>query len=140
MAEPETWTLTLDEPDRYGREQVRTVNLTIDIRDFKDKAGFAWLVLAANPHLSVRDIQEVLANVGEQHERPLGWISRRRWLFHGTGSAGAKQNADGLDGKARNLMEDNPHLSNRQMVYLLRERGSIRRSREWVRKNRVSGN
>jgi hypothetical protein len=135
----DTWTLTLEEPDRYGREQVRTVNLTIDIRDFKDKAGFAWLVLAANPHLSVRDIQEVLANVGEQHERPAGWISRRRWMFHGTGKAGAKQNADGLDEKARKIMEENPHLSNRQMVYVLREHG-INRSREYVRKNRVSGN
>lgn len=131
---PDTWTLTLG-PDRYGREQVRTVNLTIDIRDFKDRAGFAWLVMAANPHLSVRDIQEVLANVGEQHERPVGWISRRRWLFHGTGKPGAKENADGLDGKARKILADNPRLSNRQMAYLLRENG-IRRSPEWVRKHR----
>ena len=136
---PDTWTLTLDEPDRYGREQVRTVNLTIDIRDFKDKAGFAWLVMAANPHLSVRDIQEVLANVGEQHERPRGWISRRRWIFHGSQKPGTRRNADGLDEKARKIMAENPHLSNRQIVHVLRENG-IRRSREWVRKNRVSGN
>jgi hypothetical protein len=136
---PDTWALTLGVPDRYGREQVRTVNLTIDIRDFKDKAGFAWLVMAANPHLSVRDIQEVLANVGEQHERPVGWISRRRWLFHGTGNAGAKRNADGLDEMARRIMEENPRMSNRQMAALLREEG-IRRSPEWVRKHRVTAN
>ena len=135
----DTWTLTLDKLDRYGREQVRTVNLTIDIRDFKDKAGFAWLVMAANPHLSVRDTQEVLASVGEQHTRPVGWISRRRWLFHGTGKAGARSNADGLDDKAHKIMEKNPHLSNRQTVHLLWENG-IRRSREWVRKNRVTDN
>lgn len=131
----DTWTLTL-EPDRHGREQTRTVNLTIDIRDFKDRAGFAWLVMAANPHLSVREIQDVLAAVGEQHERPLGWISRRRWLFHGKGKRGAKSNADGLDGKAHLLMDANPQLSNRQMSWLLKKNG-VNRSPEWVRLNRV---
>jgi hypothetical protein len=60
-------------------------------------------------------------------------------MFHGKGKAGAKRNADGLDEKARKIMEENPRLSSRQMVYLLRENG-IRRSREWVRKNRVSDN
>lgn len=133
---PETWTLTLGELDRYGREQVRTVNLTIDIRGFKDRAGFAWLVMAANPHLSVRDIQEVLANVGEQHERPVGWISRHRWLFHGPGSAGGKPNADGLDEKALRIMEDNPRLSSRQMAHLLRENG-VPRGKDWVIRHRV---
>jgi hypothetical protein len=133
----DTWTLTLDEPDRYGRKQVRTVNLTIDVRDFKDRAGFAWLLMAANPHLSVRDLQAVLANVGEQHERPLGWISRRRWLFHGTAKPGVKRNVDGLDGKAANIMTANPHLSCRQLARLLREHG-IDRSPEWVRYSRVA--
>jgi hypothetical protein len=133
----DTWTLTLDDPDRYGREQVRTVNLTIDIRDFKDKAGFAWLVLAANPHLSLRDTQAVLSNVGEQHERPLGWLSRRRFLFAGTGKPGGKRNADGLDEKARKIMAENPRLSSRQMSWLLRKNG-INRSPEWVRRNRIA--
>jgi hypothetical protein len=132
---PDTWTLTL-EPDRYGREQVRTVNLTIDIRDFKDKPGFAWLVMAANPHLSVRDIQTVLESVGEQHERPVGWISRRRWLFHGKGRTGAKPNADGLDEKAFRIMKESPRLSNRQLTHTLKGYG-INRSREWVRRNRT---
>ena len=133
----DTWTLTLDKPDRYGREQVRTVNLTIDIRDFKERAGFAWLLMAANPHLSIADIQEVLTNVGEQHARPVGWITRRRWLFHGTGKAGARPNADGLDAKAYKIMAENPHLSSRQMAQLLRKNG-IPRSAEWVRQNRVA--
>ena len=131
-----TWKLTYDDPDRYGRKRVRTVNRIIDIADFKDKAGFAWLVMAANPHLSVRETQDVLANVGEQHERPVGWISRRRWLFHGTGKPGMKRNADGQDEKARKIMEENPRLSNRRMAWLLRENG-IDRSPEWVRQNRV---
>jgi hypothetical protein len=131
-----TWSLTYDEPDRYGQERVRTVNRIIDIADFTDRAGFAYLLMAANPQLSVRDTQEVLASVGEQHERPVGWISRRRWLFHGVGKSGAKPNPDGKDAEARRIMAENPRLSNRQMVYLLRENG-IRRSREWVRQNRV---
>ena len=131
----DTWTLTL-EPDRYGREHTRTVNLTIDVRDFKDKAGFAWLLMAANPHLSVRDIQAVLEGVGEQHERPVGWLSRRLWLFRGKGKAGARRNSDGKDEQARRIMGENPRMSSRQMVHLLQQKG-IRRSREWVRLNRV---
>jgi hypothetical protein len=135
----DTWMLTLEDPDRYGREQVRTVNLTIDIRDFKDRPGFVWLLMAANPHLSVRELQEILAAVDERLYRPAGWISRRRWMFHGKGKAGAKPNADGLDEKARSIMAANPNLSCRQMVYLLRKNG-ILRSPEWVRKNRVAAN
>jgi hypothetical protein len=109
----------------------------IDIADFKDRAGFAYLLMAANPQLTVRDTQAVLSNVGEQHERPAGWISRRRWLFHGLGKTGMKPNADGQDERARLLMVENPHLSSRQTVYLLREHG-IRRDKTWVLKNRVS--
>lgn len=60
-------------------------------------------------------------------------------MFHGTGKVGAKQNADGLDEKAFKIMEDNLRISNRQMVHVLPDKG-ISRSREWVRKNRVSGN
>jgi hypothetical protein len=137
MAEPEKWTLTLNKPDRYGREQVRTVNLFIDIRDFKERAGFAWLLLAANPHLSIADIQEVLSNVGEQHERPVGWIVRRRWLFRDERKAGARRNADGLDESAHRIMNKNPKLSNRKMARVLRDNG-IPRSPEWVRQNRTA--
>jgi hypothetical protein len=132
-----TWKLTYGDLDRYGRKQIRTVNLTLDIRDFKDHAGFAYLLMAANPDLSVRDIQEVLSNVGKQHERPAGWISRRRWLFHGTGTSGRKPNADGQDERARQIMAENPRLSSRQTVYLLRKY-RIRRDKNWVIKNRVS--
>jgi len=111
MPEPETWTLTLDEPDRYGREQSRTVNLTIDIRDFKDKAGFPYLVMAANPHLSIRDIQEVLASVAERLERPYGWLVRHRWLFHDPRRVGTKRDTDGKDADAQRIMEANPRVS-----------------------------
>jgi len=133
------WTLTLEKPDRYGREQVRTINLTIDIRDFKHLAGFPYLLMAANPDLSIRDIQEVLLGVHERLNRSVGWLSRRFWLFRGKGKAGGRSNPDGLDEKAGGIMEANPRLSSRQLVYLLRENG-IDRSREWVRKHRVADN
>jgi hypothetical protein len=67
---PKNWTLTLT--DSRGREKTRTVNTTIDIRDFKDKAGFAYLVIAANPHLSVRQLVYLL----KQH----GIIRSREWV------------------------------------------------------------
>jgi hypothetical protein len=132
-----TWKLTYDEPDRYGHKQVRTVNRTIDIADFTERAGFAWLLMAANPDLSVRDLQEVLLSVGEQHKRSAGWLSRRRWIFHGKGKAGRKANADGMDARARQIMAENPDLSSRQMVYLLRKTYSIHRTKNWVIQNRV---
>lgn len=130
-----TWKLTYDEPDRYGRKRVRTVNRMIDIADFKDRAGFPWLLLAANPHLTVRDIQAVLSNINERLERPAGWISRHRWMFHGKGKTGSKPNADGQDERARQLMAEHPHLSSRQSVYMLREHG-ILRDKTWVLMNR----
>jgi hypothetical protein len=133
-----TWRLTYDEPDRYGRKRIRTVSRLIDIADFTERPGFAWLLIAANPDLSVRDLQEVLLTVGVQHERPIGWLSRRRWMFHGMGKAGRKANADGMDDRARQIMAENPSLSSRQIVYLLREKYNIRRTKNWVMKNRVT--
>lgn len=129
-----TWKLTLAKPDRYGRKQVRTVNLAIDIRDFKDKAGFVWLLMAANPDLSIRNLQEVLEAVDEKHMRPLGWLSRRRWLFHGTGTSHGKGNRDGLDGRAYRIMRENRGVSSRKMSRILLAAG-IRRSRDWVLKH-----
>lgn len=131
---PETWKFTL-EPDRYGREQSRDVNLTIDIRDFKDNAGFVYLLIAANPQLSIRDIQDIATAVNANHHRPVGWLSRRRWLFHGLGKPGLKPNIDGRDEQARALMAEHPNLSSRETVQLLRESGIVR-SREWVRQHR----
>lgn len=131
----ETSTLTLGWPDRYGREQTRTINHVINTEDFKDTPGYAWLVIAANPHLSATDIQVFLQLIGEQHWRSNSWIRRHRWLFQATGKRGVKRNLDGLDNRAYRIMQDNPKLSNRKMAYLLRERGAPR-SAEWVRQNR----
>lgn len=132
----ESSNLILGWPDRYGREQVRTVNHVLNIEDFKETPGFAWLVIAANPHLSATEIQALLKLTGEQHWRSASWIGRHRWLFKAGGKPGAKRNLDGLDDRAHRIMQENPRLSCRQMAYLLRQRG-VPRSAEWVRKNRV---
>ncbi|MGO9937181.1 MAG: hypothetical protein ACLPH3_05875 [Terracidiphilus sp.] len=128
----DTWTLTTE---RYGTTENRTVNLFIDIRDFKDKAGFAWLLMAANPQLSVRELQEVLSNVGAEHERPVGWLSRRRWMFHGKGSAGRKTDVAKAQ-KARRIMDANPNASARQLAAMFRHAG-LGLSREYARRHRV---
>lgn len=131
-----TWKMTCAERDRYGRKRVRTVNRIIDIADFTGRAGFAYLLMAANPDLTIRDTQEVLSLVGEQHERPAGWLSRRRWMFHGLGKTGRKPNADGMDEVARRILAEDPTLSCRQAVAKLRNLG-IRRTKEWAQKNRI---
>jgi hypothetical protein len=134
---PDAWTLTL-EPDRYGREQVRTVNLTIDIREYKDKAIFPYLLMAANPALSMRDIQEVLLGVDERLKRPLGWLSRRRWLIHGKGSKGKPggQINPQQATAAQKIMDDNPTASTRRLAFMFRAAG-LPFSREYARKYRA---
>lgn len=127
--------MTLGWPDRWGREQVRKINHVINIEDFKDKPGFAWLVIAANPHLSASDIQTFLELMGEQHWRSTSWIGRHRWLFQGNSKPGTKPNADGLDKRAYSIIRDYPRMSSRQLAHLMRERG-VQRSAEWVRRHR----
>lgn len=130
-----TWKLTLDKQDRYGRKQVRTVNLFIDIRDFTDKAIFPYLLMAANPLLSAADIAEVLPEVDEHLWRSQSWISKRLWMCRDVQAT--KPNADGLDEKAHRIMAGNPRLSHRKMAYALRQHG-ISRSPDWVRRHRVA--
>jgi len=122
--------------DWRGRKYSRAVNLTLDIRALRGSPGFALLVVAANPHLSLDVIRRWLASQGVG--RSLSWIQRRRWLFRGpevVESIGPKRNADGMDDRARALMSQYATLSLARMSRLLSENG-IRRSREWVRRNR----
>ena len=69
-----TWKFTLGKLDRYGRKQVRTVKLTIDVLDFKDRPGFALLLIAANPDLSSRDIQACCRKLGSN--RASAWLDQ----------------------------------------------------------------
>lgn len=126
-----TWT------DGQEREISREVNLTLDIRDFKGRAGMPWLIMAANIHLSINDLLEVMAAYG--YERTRSWVSRRRWIFFDADyvrNAGGVRNADGQEGRAHQIMDKHPHVSARELARILQKNG-IRRGKDWVLKNRV---
>ena len=129
-----TDTLTLCRTNGRGKAEIKTVKQTLDIRDFKGRPGFALLLIAANPHLSVTDILECLRLHGVGRSRT--WVSKRRWLFHDEVGQGAKADLDGKDGHALKIMAANPTLSLRNVSRLLSEAG-IDRSREWVRRHRT---
>jgi len=121
-----------------GKEMSRPVNFIIDIRDYKGRAGFPWLVIAANPHLSVNALWWWLWSEGGKNKRGESWIKRRRWLFQDpekAGAAGGQANADGKDGRAVKIMRENPTMSARGLVRLLKENG-IRRGKDWVLKHK----
>jgi hypothetical protein len=123
--------------DWQGREISREVNLTLDIRNFKGRAGMPWLIMAANVHLSINDLLEVMAAYG--YERTRSWVSRRRWIFfdaHYVRNAGGVRNVDGQGARAYRIMDEHPHVSARELARILRENG-IRRGKDWVLKNRV---
>jgi hypothetical protein len=129
-----TDTETLTRPNWRGKAETKAVKQTLDIRDFKGRPGFALLLIAANPHLSVTDILECLRLHGVGRSRT--WVTRRRWLFHDEAGQGAKADADGKDARALKIVAANPTLSLRDVSRLLSEAG-IDRSREWVRRHRT---
>jgi hypothetical protein len=115
-----------------GKRQSRPINYVIDIRDYKGRPGYPWLVIAANPHLSVYVLWLLLSSEGGRNERGESWIKRRRWLFQDpnkAAGAGGQANADGRDGRAVKIMRENPTMSARSLVRLLKENG-IRRGKD----------
>ena len=127
-------------PDRFGHVRKKTVNHVVNIKDFENTPGYVWLVIAANPQLSARDIQTVLRSAGPMHHRSESWINRHRWLFREedtTVERGPGRNTDGLDGRAFAIIAENGNLSSRQLAGLMRANG-VPRSPEWVRRNRLS--
>jgi hypothetical protein len=120
-----------------GHEVTREVNLVADARNVVGLAGYPWIVIAANPHLSNADIGRYLATCGiDGVERSLSWIQRHRWMFRRSANEnGAKSNLDGNYARALQIMWDHPTASNCELVRILKEH-RIKRSREWVRKHR----
>ena len=118
-------------------DQVRKVNMHLDVGDFKGLAGFPWLLMAANPHLSVTDLVRAYLHIGGG-KRSRSWFDRRRWLFVRDRPPGAKPDLDGLDMRARELMAEHSTRSAREVSRLLKAAG-INRSREWVRRHRCEG-
>jgi hypothetical protein len=122
--------------DGRGNEVTREVNETINLRQYEGTAGYALLVLAANRHLSRFEIWIWLHRRGV--ERSDSWIARRRWLFQKpteTNAPGAKADADGHGKRALDIIRANTASSLRDLTKLLAKAG-IKRSREWVRRNR----
>ena len=127
--------------DHRGREINRVVNLSIpDIQTFKDTAGYAHLLIAANPHLSISELLDWLKLQGDTQQRTRTFVMKRRWMYHPEFKPGARENRDGKDDRARALMAhpDYRKLSLRDMGKVLAEHG-CKRSREWIRLNRVAG-
>jgi hypothetical protein len=123
---------------QYGPEQTRPINYVLDIRDFKDRPGFPWLVIAANKHLSVDVLRMWLESEGANYQRSRSWIARKRWLFEDPNNVnrpGDKPNADGKDGRAISIIRENRTMSARALARLLSEHG-IRRGKDWVLKHR----
>jgi hypothetical protein len=123
--------------DWSGKEQRREVNLTLDVRDFKGRAGMPWLIMACNTHLSINDLLLVMASYG--YERTRSWVSRRRWIFFDADyvrNAGGVRNSDGQEARAYRIMDEHPHVSARELARILRKHG-IRRGKDWVLKHRV---
>lgn len=136
MTEGRKPTGTLDWTDWRGREQSRPINFVSDVRDFEGTAGQAHLIIAANRHLSISELRDLLDTFGI--ERPKSWIQRRRWMYQDPETenpSGGRANVDGKDDRAIAIMRDNARMSARQLVRLLAEHG-ISRSRDWVWRNR----
>lgn len=133
-------TTTMSWTDLQGREQVRVINHVLDIRDFKETAAYAWLLIAANTNLSAGDLESFLSIVARDFPkvaRSRSWIQRRRWTCQPPDAVNPinRPNRDGQDARALKIMAANPKLSLRSLVVLLKERG-IQRGKDWVRRYR----
>jgi hypothetical protein len=125
--------------DWGGNQRTEEVNLVADARSVVGLAGYPWLIIAANPHLSNAAIERHLSYCGiDGVERSLSWIQRRRWMFRTVepgNTNGPRSDPDGKQVRAVRIMRENTNLSARQLSRLLKENRIIR-SREWVRKHR----
>ena len=132
MPRPKTW--KLESRDSRGRRLTKAVSLRVDLSDFKDCAVFPYLLMAANPGLSTRDLQDVLSSLGDHQWRSETWLKTRRWMV--SDPAPLKPSADGLDERARSVMSDHPRMSSRKMAALLKSQG-IPRPPQWVYRSRL---
>jgi hypothetical protein len=118
-----------------GKKVTREINYTLDTRSHAGEPGWAWLAIAANPHLSIADLVRLLELEGIERSR--SWIQRRRWLFQDSDKINSRgyPNADGKDDSAIAIIRANPRMSARQLVRLLGE-SHISRSHDWVWRHR----
>jgi hypothetical protein len=129
--------VTLSWRNWRGKEYSVVVNMVADAREVVGLAGYPWLIIAANPHLSNANIEDYLSACGIYGvERPLSWIQRKRGMFRRSSQANRSGPIPDRDHvRALLFMRDNPKFSARQMARELKHCG-IERSREWVRVHR----
>ncbi len=131
-------TMTMTRENGQGYIVRTEVNLIADATDVMGLAGYPWVILAANPHLSSEKIDAFLRAIGGGSVRSLSWIKRHRWMFRKRDAkytGGAKADQDGNYRRAVAIMHDNPTVSTRALVHTLKAH-RIQRSREWVRQHR----
>ena len=127
------------EIDGVGTGKKIKYRVDIDAREFKGRAILPWLIMAANPHLSLNQLLDVMAHYGCEYERTRSWIGRRRWMTVDRGyvrQCGAAADADGQQARAYRIMDQHPHVSARELVRILGKAG-IKRGKTWVLKHRV---
>lgn len=125
------------ELDSVGLGKKISYRLDINAGDFRGRAGVAWLIMAANPHLSINELLAVMEAYGCYRTR--SWVSRRRWMFldpNCVRKAGGVCNADGQQARAYQIMDKHARVSARELTRILRKNG-IQRGKDWVLKNRV---
>ena len=131
MARRPVWTLTTA---KYGKTARVKVNRCIpDIAVFKDKPGFPYLLMAANPEMALSDVEDVLRHFGNGQERSRTWLRRRSWLFRDRG----RTVLSALLQQARPLMERHPNASAVELAWRLRKVG-IAVTAAWVKRHRVT--
>jgi hypothetical protein len=115
--------------------------LDTNVANFQGLAGIAWVIMAANPHLSLDELLSVM----DRHRcyRTRGWVYRRRWVFlpdaHEHKTGGRRRDEDGQYARAREIMDEHTHVSARELSRILKEYG-IKRGKDWVIRHRVSHN
>ena len=66
--------------DDYGGKKIdRPIKYSLDVRERTGEPGQALLIIAANTHLSVSDLERLLGTFHIGRSR--SWIQRRRWLL-----------------------------------------------------------
>jgi hypothetical protein len=121
--------------DGRGEEQTREINYTIDVREFKGRAGYPLLLVAANWRLSVRVLSMLLETEGGNNARGRNWVFKRRWMFADPETINDQESTDGKDARAVAIMRENPTLSLRYLSRLLAQHG-IKKGKDWVRRHR----
>lgn len=124
-----TWT------NGHGREESHVIHWRVDLREFRGTPAHAHLLVAANRHLSITGLENLLEVEGVPRSR--SWIQRRRWLSQQPDAVNAlgRPDADRMETRALEIIRAHPRMSARALSKLLAECG-IPRGKDWVWKNR----